>query len=223
LLYDADRIEDAAKRPDEDLVAAQREMVLDPFDPEVVERARKNGLPDSVIESARKSPVFRFVKEFELALPLHPEFRTMPMLFYVPPLLPVAGFGKGGIYRLSGDFFSSLESSRVPIRYMADLFSGGNESVVTDVLKKLIAARVFKRAQTVGDISPEETERALAEGRTSPEEVEEIYRLTSLSTFDDRFVIPPFLREQAVESFKDPFTHSTEAGFNVRRESKRRW
>jgi nitrate reductase beta subunit len=90
-------------------------------------------------------------------------------------------------------------------------------------LKKLIAARVFKRAQTVGDISPEETERALAEGRTSPEEVEEIYRLTSLSTFDDRFVIPPFLPEQALESFKDPFTHSTEAGFNVRRESKRRW
>ena len=37
LLYDADRIAAAAAEPDERLVEAQREMILDPFDPEVVE------------------------------------------------------------------------------------------------------------------------------------------------------------------------------------------
>ena len=39
LLYDADRIHATAMRPDHELVDAQREMILDPFDPEVVHQA----------------------------------------------------------------------------------------------------------------------------------------------------------------------------------------
>jgi hypothetical protein len=67
-------------------------MILDPFDPEVIARLA-NGIPDSVIESAQNSPVYKFVKEWKIALPLHIEFRTLPMLFYVPPLLPVMDLG----------------------------------------------------------------------------------------------------------------------------------
>ena len=44
LLYDADRIEEAAKRPDAELVEAQRSLILDPFDPEVQRGAAANGL-----------------------------------------------------------------------------------------------------------------------------------------------------------------------------------
>jgi len=40
LLYDADRIEEIAANPDERLVEAQREMILNPNDPEVVTQAR---------------------------------------------------------------------------------------------------------------------------------------------------------------------------------------
>ena len=72
-------------RPDHELVDAQREMILDPFDPEVIRQARKDGIDDDVIESAQKSPVYKYVKQWKIALPLHPEFRTLPMLFYVPP------------------------------------------------------------------------------------------------------------------------------------------
>src|SRR6185312_7243245 len=107
LLYDADRIEDAAKHPDEELVEAQREIILDPFDPVVIAQAREDGVEDNVIESAQRSPVYRFVKQWKIALPLHPEFRTLPMLFYVPPLLPVAGSTHDEIYENAGDFFSS--------------------------------------------------------------------------------------------------------------------
>ncbi|MBK8129653.1 MAG: nitrate reductase subunit beta, partial [bacterium] len=44
-----------------------------------------------MVEAAQKSPIYKWVIEWQMALPLHPEFRTMPMLFYVPPLLPVMG------------------------------------------------------------------------------------------------------------------------------------
>ena len=85
------------RRPgaDAELVEAQRELILDPHDPEVVAAARANGIPDEVIDAAQRSPVYRFVKEWKLALPLHPEYRTLPMLFYVPPLLPAMAAGRG--------------------------------------------------------------------------------------------------------------------------------
>jgi len=75
----------------------------------------------------------------------------------------------------------------------------------------------------VKDISPEDATRALTEGQTTPEEAEAIFRLTSLPTFQDRFVIPPLMREMAIESLMDPFTHKTQAGVGFRRGPKRRW
>ncbi|MCP4542955.1 MAG: nitrate reductase subunit beta, partial [Chloroflexi bacterium] len=224
LLYDADRIQEMAASPDDELVDAQRAMILDPNDPEVVAEARRNGVPDAMIESAKKSPVYKLVQEYKLALPLHPEFRTVPMLFYVPPLLPVlASAQDGGGYRMADDFFSSLESARVPLRFMAALFAGGpeNEDVVAQVYKKLIAVRLYKRAEAVGDISSQEVTQALSEAQMTAEEAEAIYRLTSLATFRDRFVIPPMARETAIEQVMDPFTHKKQAGVGFHRKAER--
>ncbi len=198
LLYDADRIESAAKHPDNELVEAQREIILDPFDPAVIAQARQDGVDDKVIESAQRSPVYRFVKEWKIALPLHPEFRTLPMLFYVPPLLPVAGSMHDEIYDNTADFFSSVENSRLPMRYMAHLFSAGNVEMVTAVYRKLIATRVYKRAETVGDVPRETVEAVLQEAEITPEEIEATYYLTAIAPWEDRFVIPPFAREVAI-------------------------
>ena len=88
MLYDADKISEVAAAPDKDLIHSQLSIYLDPNDPAVVEAARKSGVHDSTIEAARRSPVYKFVKEWGIALPLHPEFRTIPNLFYVPPMLP---------------------------------------------------------------------------------------------------------------------------------------
>ena len=54
------------------------DMILDPFDPKVIAAAKANGIADSTIEAAQYSPTYKFVKEWNLALPLHPEFRTLP-------------------------------------------------------------------------------------------------------------------------------------------------
>ncbi len=223
LLYDADRIEATACSADKDLVQAQRDMILDPFDPEVLRKAGENGVSDKIIEAAQKSPVYKYVKIWKLALPHHPEWRTLPMVFYVPPLLPVFGSMKEGCYEVSDSFFSSLENERLPLRYMASIFGGGNEEVLTEIYRKLIAGRVYKRAQSVGDMDLRAAENLIREACTSAEELESIYRMTSLASFEERFVIPPFLREMAIEASTDAQRHREEEGAGFLRHAKRRF
>src|SRR3546814_13819990 len=58
MLYDADRIQEAASVPAEkDLYQAHLDIFLDPFDPEVIAAARREGIPDSWLEGAKASPV----------------------------------------------------------------------------------------------------------------------------------------------------------------------
>ncbi len=223
LLYDADVVEETAGRPDKELETAQRDMILNPFDPVVIEKARANGVHDKIIEAAQKSPVYKYVKEWRLALPLHPEFRTLPMLFYVPPLLPIMASVENGRYMVSEDFFSSLENARVPIRYFASLLSAGDEETIKAVYRKMIALRLFKRSETVGDVPSKEAKHAVEMARTTPEELEAIYRLTSIPTFHDRFVIPPFLRETAIEAVGRPEDYRSEEGVGFLKKPKRGW
>jgi len=230
LLYDAERIKETASASDAELVEAQRRIIQDPFDPKVIAAAKANGISDAQIEAAQKSPTFKFVIKWRLALPLHPEFRTLPMLFYVPPMLPVLAAIKDGHYDVTGTnaeglapLLSSLESARLPLRYVASLLSAGNEEMVAAVYRKLIAVRVYMRAQRVKDISTEEAQQALVQADTTADEVEAIFRLTSLPTFDERFVVPPMAREEAIEQTLDPFKYKPQAGFGFRRMPVRRW
>ena len=215
VLYDADKIEQAALEPDLELVEAQRELILDPDDPEVIKAARENGIPDAVIKSAQKSPVYRFVKDWKIALPLHVEFRTFPMLFYVPPLLPVMSkVGEGGTVLVDNDkLFAEFDKARVPLEYLGNLFAAGNVGKVRYALHKQFAVRLYRRHMTVGDIDWDTANRALIEADCSPEEADAIYRLTSLATFEDRFVIPPMQREMAIEMIEDPHERRQAAGF----------
>ncbi len=214
VLYDADKIEENAHAPEDELVERQREMILDPFDPAVIASAEKNGVHFSVIEAAQKSPVYRFVKEWKLALPLHPEYRTLPMLFYIPPLLPVLGHVENGLYGVdSEDYFGSLDKARVPMQYMANLFTAGNEEQVRTVLEKLITVRMYKRAEQVDDIDADQVEAMMKKTGLTPEMCEEIYRLTSLPTYNERFVVPATHQEYVAElTAGDPYAFKAEVG-----------
>ncbi len=218
LLYDADRIVEAMSVPDDQLVDAQRELILNPFDPEVRAAALRNGIDENTLEACERSPVYKYVKEWKLALPLHAEFRTLPMLFYVPPLLPVMAKTDDGVYDSSNEeLFSPIEKARLPMEYLARLFSAGNVEPVRLALKKQYAIRLFKRMETVGDMDPAVVKQALAEVGCSELEAEQIYRLTSLPTVDDRYVIPPMHREEAMQMLNDDvLADKGEAGFGFR-------
>lgn len=215
VLYDASRIEETAKKPAEELVEAQRSLILDPHDPEVAAAARANGVHESVIEAARKSPVYQFVKVWKLALPPHIEWRTLPMLFYVPPMAPVMSARRENntVTNVSDDLFHDIDESRVPLKFLASLFGAGHEGKVRYALRKQKAVRWYRRAVTVGDVTMETALRMLREADSTPEEAEAIYRLTSLCTFEERFVIPPSHREEAIEMMTDPLEHKQSAGF----------
>jgi nitrate reductase beta subunit len=214
VLYDASRIEEVAKLPDDQLVEGQRSLILDPHDPEVIYEARRNGIHDSVIDSAQRSPVYQFVKVWKIALPPHIEYRTMPMLFYVPPMAPVMSSREDNVTNgVSDDLFHDIEQSRVPMQFLANLFGAGHESKVRYALRKQKAVRWYRRALTVGDVEMGVAERMLREADSSPEEAEAIYRLTSLCTFEDRFVIPPMHREEAIQMMMDPLEHKQSVGF----------
>ncbi|MBI4186134.1 MAG: nitrate reductase subunit beta [Chloroflexi bacterium] len=215
ILYDAERIEATAKVPDNDLVAAQLGLILDPGDAAVVAAARRNGIGDDWIAAAQRSPVYKFVKEWGLALPLHAEFRTLPMLFYVPPLLPVIASMRDGSYDLAeAEFFGRVESARVPLKYMARLFSAGNTETIKRVIRKLLAVRVYQRAKAVGDIAEERVAAMMAEADCTAEQAEQIARLTSVPRFDDRFAIPPYHREETIEQIEQLMRHKGHVGFD---------
>jgi nitrate reductase beta subunit len=215
MLYDADKIESAAASSDEDLVRNQLDIYLDPNDPAVIASARKNGIHDSTLEAAQKSPVYKFVKEWGLALPLHPEFRTLPNLFYVPPLLPTMAFvDEAGTYETTTEtFWGAIEKSRLPMSYLASLFSNGNEEVIKTVLKKLMAVRLHRRAETVGDLPENESADAMKDAIMDKEVADAIFRLTSLPLFDQRVIIPPAHREEAMEMLESTADVKGNTGF----------
>jgi nitrate reductase beta subunit len=224
LLYDAEQIEKVAKSPQDELIEAQRNMILNPHDPKVIEAARQNGIHDSVIDSAQRSPVYRFVKEWKIALPPHIEFRTLPMLFYVPPMSPVMSAKKNDTLcsnSTEDDLFHDIEQARVPIAYLANLFGAGDGDVVRYALKKQKSVRMYRRYLTVDDIDASIVDQALKEADCSREEAEAIFKLTSLSTFDDRFVIPPANREEAISMFRDPLERKHEVGFGFLKNARR--
>ncbi len=69
----------------------------------------------------------------------------------------------------------------------------------------------------MGDISEEKAQHALDDAGLTAEMADEIYYLTSLAKFDDRFVIPAAHREQAIEMME--FTGDTKGntGFGFKR------
>jgi nitrate reductase beta subunit len=143
-------------------------------------------------------------------------------------MLPVQAMAKDGLVGVGGNgdddaisWFGALEQARLPLRYMARLFTAGNEEEVAAVYRKLIAVRVYKRGGNATGAADADVARALAAAKLTAEEAEAIFELTATPTFDERFVIPPLAREVNIEATVDPLTRKADTGFGFRRDAKR--
>ncbi|MEA5053921.1 MAG: nitrate reductase subunit beta [Propionicimonas sp.] len=196
ILYDPDAVTAAASVPDDELYESQLDLLLDPHDPEVVALAKAGGMSDDWIAAAQRSPIYALIKHFKVALPLHPEYRTMPMVWYIPPLSPVVDLLKsqGHDAEAAGNLFGAIDALRIPVEYLAELFTAGDTGIVTDVLQKLAAMRSYMRGVTLD--TGRDAELAAAVGMT-PEAIEQLYRLLAIAKYEDRYVIPKAHTEQA--------------------------
>lgn len=197
VLYDADRVLEAASVEDPaDLLAAQRSVFLDPDDPEVVAAAEAAGIPHDWILAAQRSPIWSLISRYEVALPLHPEYRTMPMVWYIPPLSPVVdvvtGSGNDGEDALT--LFAAIDRLRIPLEYLAGLFTAGDVQPVRAVLQRLAAMRAHMRNVNLG--AEQDPRIAESVGMTAAQ-IEEMYRLLAIAKYEDRYVIPAAHAESA--------------------------
>lgn len=200
LLYDADKIESVASTANaQDLYQQQLEVFLDPFDPKVIEQARKDGIPDNVLQAAQASPVWKLAMDWKLALPLHPEYRTLPMVWYVPPLSPIQSAAEAGKVGYDG-VLPDVDSLRIPLGYLANLLTAGDEKPVALALKRLMAMRQYKRAETVEGIHDT---RALEQVGLTEAQAKEMYRYLAIANYEDRYVIPSSHRELAKDAFPE--------------------
>jgi len=192
ILYDADKVLGAAATPGErDLYQAQLDVFLDPHDPRVQAEAAQAGIPRDWIEAAQRSPVYELAVRHPVALPLHPEYRTLPMVWYIPPLSPVADIA-GGYDQ--GQVFAAIDSLRIPVEYLANLFTAGDPGPVRAVLRKLAAVRAIQRAGQLGLDLDEDLPASVG---ATPEDLDDLYRLLAIAKYEQRYVIPPAHAEEA--------------------------
>jgi nitrate reductase beta subunit len=208
LLYDADKVKEvAATTSDSDLYERQLEIFLDPNDPKVIEQARKDGVTDSIIEAAQGSPVYKLAVDWKLALPLHPEYRTLPMVWYVPPMSPIQHATETGQIGKAG-VIPDVRSLRIPIKYLANMLTAGEEEPVALALERLLAMRAYKRAENVEGIEDLEV---LQQVGLSKKQADEMYRYLAIANYEDRYVIPSGHREMNIP---DAYSERGGCGFS---------
>jgi nitrate reductase beta subunit len=198
MLYDADKIEEAANVSDEqDLYDAQLGVFLDPNDPEVIKAARANGVPEDWIKSAGESPIWKMAMEWKIAFPLHPEYRTLPMVWYIPPLSPIQNAAEAGAIS-SKNGMPDVKNLRIPVKYLANMLTAGDETPVVTALERMLAMRSYMRSKTVeGVIDAGIAESVGLTGRT----IEDMYKIMAIADYEDRFVIPTTHREQVEDAY----------------------
>ena len=198
MLYDADKIEEAANVAEKmDLYDAQLGVFLDPRDPAIIAEAQKQGIPQDWIKAAQESPIWKMAMEWKVAFPLHPEYRTLPMVWYIPPLSPIQNAAEAGAIGMDGAM-PDVKNLRIPLRYLANMLTAGDEKPIAQALERMLAMRAYMRAKSVEGVTDEAiATRVGITGRM----IEDMYRIMALADYEDRFVIPTTHREQVEEAY----------------------
>ena len=197
MLYDADAVLAAAAEPDEHrLYEKSLTVFLDPQDPQVRAEAERQGIPHDWVEAARRSPVSKLILDHRVALPLHPEYRTMPMVWYIPPLSPIVDSlaATGHDAENATNLFQAIDALRIPVEYLANLFTAGNVEPVRAVLQKMSAMRSYMRDLNLGNEPQEQIANRV--GMTG-QQMQDMFRLLAIAKYDERYVIPTSHQEQA--------------------------
>ena len=188
ILYDLEAVKAAASTNDpQQIYTSLLDIIKDPTDPAVIESAKASGISDAWLRSAEISPVYKIIKSWKLALPLHPEYRTLPMVWYIPPLSPIAKQAEDRVY------LPDSKAMRIPVAYLAELFAAGNTQVIYQTLQRLLDMRTVMRRKEIGESAPQNLE-------FDTNTYEKMYRLLGIAKYSERIKLPAAL--QGVEHDK---------------------
>lgn len=146
------------------------------------------------------------MKEWAIAFPLHPEYRTLPMVWYVPAMSPKKEKLSEEEQKADSsnttemDYFAKVDDMRIPAQYFANLLTAGDPQPIREALAKLVALRAFMRRKTVDGEEHPDVPEALG---LSAEQYEDMYRLLAIADYEDRFVIPSAPKQQGSHHFDE--------------------
>jgi nitrate reductase beta subunit len=120
------------------------------------------------------------------------------MVWYVPPLSPITAAAEAGKMGIDGAM-PDVKSLRIPLRYLANLLTAGDEAPVATGLERMLAMRAYMRAKTVDGVI--DTVVASRVGLT-PAAIEDMYHVMAIANYEDRFVIPTAHRETSEDAYQ---------------------
>jgi len=88
-------------------------------------------------------PIHKLVNEYEVALRLHPEYRTEPNVYYIPPYAPPQTPRSG----------ETVDANRIPRNYLEELFGPEVESALHHDQPRAGEGRARRGERTHGDPS----------------------------------------------------------------------
>jgi nitrate reductase beta subunit len=119
------------------------------------------------------------------------------MVWYVPPLSPIQSAAEAGKMGTDGAM-PDVRSLRIPLKYLANLLTAGDEEPIARGLERMLAMRAYMRAKTVDGVHDEVTPKKVG---LRPEQIDEMYHIMAIANFEDRFVIPTAHREAGEDAY----------------------
>jgi len=117
----------------------------------------------------------------------------------VPPLSPITAHANAGAIGSGANGLPDVRSLRIPVRYLANLLTAGNEPPIVSALERMMAMRAWFRGMQLGE-APDPA--LLASVGLDAETAEDMHRYLAIANYEDRFVIPSSHREEAENAYQ---------------------
>ena len=198
LLYDADRIEEAASvEHDRDLYQAQLDIFLDPNDPQVIEQARIDGIPENGWRRRTRVRSTRWRSNGKWRCRCIPNTARCRWSGTYRRCRRSAAAANAGHIGINGEI-PDVKQLRIPVKYLANLLTAGDTAPVVRAFERMLAMRALPARKTC-----RWTRQHGGAGSGADDEatVEEMYHVMAIANYEDRFVIPSTHREYAENTF----------------------
>lgn len=120
------------------------------------------------------------------------------MVWYIPPLSPVQSAAQAGKIPTKDGIMPDLDDMRIPVKYLANMLTGGKEEPVRLGLKRMMAMRQYMRGKL---IEAQDNSKILSDVDLTAEMVEDMYKIMAIANYEDRYVIPTGHREETLDAY----------------------